>query len=60
MVEQFAVDNNIKYILNGENISTEAFTNPAYWDSVYGGGTTDDVFIKDIITEIFSCTIEEL
>lgn len=51
MVEQFAVDNNIKYILNGENISTEVFTNPAYWDSVYGGGTTDDVFIKDVINK---------
>ena len=49
MVEQFAVDNDIKYILNGENISTEAFTNPSYWDSVYGGSTTDPVFLNDII-----------
>lgn len=49
MVEQFAVDNGIKYILNGENISTEAYTNPHYWDSVYGGGTVDMVFIRDVL-----------
>lgn len=49
MVEQYAVDNNIKYILNGENISTEAFTNPAYWGKVHGGNTTDTVFINDIL-----------
>lgn len=49
MVEQFAVDNNIKYILNGENISTEAFTNPAYWSNEYGGSTTDPVFLNDIL-----------
>lgn len=49
MVEQFAVDNDIKYILNGENISTEAFTNPAHWGTVYGGGATDPVFLNDVI-----------
>lgn len=49
MVEQFAVDNNIKYILNGENISTEAFTNPACWATLYGGGTTDPVFLNDVL-----------
>ena len=49
MVEQFAVDNDIKYILNGENISTEAFTNPAHWGIVYGGGATDPVFLNDVI-----------
>ncbi len=49
MVEQFAVDNDIKYILNGENISTEAFVNPAYWGKVYGGSATDPVFLKDVI-----------
>lgn len=47
MVEQFAIDNDIKYILNGENISTEAFTNPAYWSTVYGGG--DKFFLKDVL-----------
>lgn len=51
MVEQYAVDNDIKYILNGENISTEAFTNPAYWSTVYGGGTTDPVFLNDVIAK---------
>ena len=49
MVEQYAVDNGIKYILNGENISTEAYTNPAYWGTVYGGSTTDTVFLNDIL-----------
>lgn len=49
MVEQYAVDNGIKYILNGENISTEAFTNPAYWGKVHGGSTTDIVFINDVL-----------
>lgn len=49
MVEQFAVDNGIKYILNGENISTEAFTNPGYWGTVYGGSTTDPVFLNDVL-----------
>lgn len=49
MVEQYAVDNGIKYILNGENISTEAFTNPAYWVDIYGGSTTDTVFINDVL-----------
>ncbi|MEQ3220475.1 N-acetyl sugar amidotransferase [Butyricimonas virosa] len=49
MVEQYAVDNDIKYILNGENISTEAFTNPSYWGKHYGGTTTDTVFINDVL-----------
>ena len=49
MVEQYAVDNGIKYILNGENISTEAYTNPAYWSTIYGGSTTDTVFLNDIL-----------
>lgn len=49
MVEQFAVDNDINYILNGENISTEAFVNPAYWSKTYGGSATDPVFLKDVI-----------
>ena len=49
MVEQYAVDNNIKYILNGENISTEAFTNPAFWEEAYGGNATDIVFLNDIL-----------
>lgn len=49
MVEQYAVDNGIKYILNGENISTEAFTNPAYWGKMYGGSTTDTTFINDVL-----------
>ncbi|MBU8974418.1 N-acetyl sugar amidotransferase [Bacteroides eggerthii] len=49
MVEQYAVDNGIKYILNGENISTEAYTNPAYWHTKFGGGTTDTVFINDVL-----------
>ncbi|UBD76988.1 N-acetyl sugar amidotransferase [Parabacteroides goldsteinii] len=49
MVEQYAVDNGIKYILNGENISTEVYTNPAYWGAVYGGSTTDTVFLNDIL-----------
>ena len=49
MVVQYAVDNDIKYILNGENISTEAFTNPSYWGKHYGGTTTDTVFINDVL-----------
>lgn len=49
MVEQYAIDNNIKYILNGENISTEVFTNPSYWGKEYGGSTTDTTFINDIL-----------
>ena len=49
MVEKYAVDNKIKYILNGENISTEAFTNPGYWGSVHGGSTTDPKFLNDVL-----------
>ena len=48
-LQQYAVDNGIKYILNGENISTEAYTNPAYWSTIYGGSTTDTVFLNDIL-----------
>lgn len=59
MVEQFAVDNDIKYILNGENISTEAYTNPAYWSTQYGGGTTDMVFIKDVLKKHSRCPLRK-
>lgn len=51
IVEQYAVDHRIKYILNGENISTEAFTNPGYWGKEFGGGTTDMVFVNDVLSK---------
>lgn len=48
----FADTYNIKYILNGGNISTECVRNPMEW--VYYG--TDMVHLKDIINQF--CTIE--
>ena len=26
-----------------------AYTNPAYWSTIYGGSTTDTVFLNDIL-----------
>lgn len=45
VLDKYALDNNIKYILNGGNISTEVFVNPNSWG--YWG--TDKKHIDDII-----------
>lgn len=44
-LDKFAVENDIKYILNGGNISTEVIVNPSRWS--YWG--TDLVYIKHIL-----------
>lgn len=48
VLDNYAVEHNIKYILNGENLSTEAFSNPAYW-AKNGGAGSDSKFLKDVI-----------
>ncbi len=45
ILDRYAVKNNIKYILNGGNISTEVIVNPNAWG--YWG--TDMMHIKDIL-----------
>lgn len=47
VLDKYAVQNNIKYILNGGNISTEIIVNPNAWS--YWG--TDIIHIKDIIKQ---------
>lgn len=48
ILDQYAVDNNIKYIINGGNISTEVIVNPKGWGR-NGGNGTDMKFINDVI-----------
>lgn len=48
VLDNYAEKYGIKYILNGENLSTEAFVNPAYWNR-NGGAGSDLRFIKDVV-----------
>lgn len=48
VLDHFAVENNIKYILNGYNTSTEFIANPKTHSKNSGHGT-DPVFIKDVL-----------
>lgn len=48
VLDEYAVKHGIKYILNGENLSTEAFVNPQYWNR-NGGAGSDPKFLKDVI-----------
>jgi N-acetyl sugar amidotransferase len=47
VLDKYATQNNIKYILNGGNISTEVIDNPKSWG--YWG--TDMVHVKDILKQ---------
>ena len=48
MVDKYACDLGVKYILNGYNIATEIVADPASWEKG-GGPTGDSVFMKDVI-----------
>lgn len=48
ILDEYAEKNKIEYILNGENLSTEAFVNPKYWDR-NGSTGSDSRFLKDVI-----------
>lgn len=48
ILDKYAVDYNIKYILNGGNISTEVIVNPDAWNKNSGGGTNMK-FIRDLL-----------
>ena len=48
MVDSFADKMNIKYILNGFNVATEAIADPASWNED-GGPTADKTYIKDVL-----------
>lgn len=48
ILDEYAVKNNIKYIINGGNISTEVIVNPTSWGR-NGGNGTDMRFINDVL-----------
>lgn len=48
MVDRFADEVGVKYILNGYNIATEIVANPASW-YVGAGPTGDKTYIKDVL-----------
>ena len=50
ILDEYAVKNDIKYIMNGGNISTEVIVNPRSWEK-NGGGGTDKKFIKDVLNK---------
>lgn len=47
-VDKFAQKLNVKYILNGYNISTEVISDPSSW-SEGAGPTADKTYIKDVL-----------
>lgn len=55
VLDKYAVDNDIKYILNGGNISTEVIVNPDSWS--YWG--TDKKHIDDILNRFGTIPIKE-
>ena len=55
VLDKYAEENKIKYILNGGNISTEVIVNPDSWS--YWG--TDKKHIKDILKKFGTVTIKE-
>jgi len=48
MVDRFANEIGVKYILNGYNIATEVVANPASW-YIGAGPTADKTYIKDVL-----------
>ena len=48
MVDRFASEVGVKYILNGYNIATEVVANPASWYEG-AGPTADKTYIKDVL-----------
>ena len=48
MVDRFASEIGVKYILNGYNIATEVVANPASW-YVGAGPTADKTYVKDVL-----------
>lgn len=48
MVDKFAKEIGVKYILNGGNTSTEVVVNPKSWDE-NGGSASDGRFMKDVL-----------
>lgn len=48
ILDEYAVKNDIKYIINGGNISTEVIVNPNGWGR-NGGNGTDMKFINDVL-----------
>lgn len=48
VLDRYALKLGIKYILNGDNVSTEVIRNPKSWGRG-GGGGTDMRFIKDVL-----------
>lgn len=48
MVDRFAQEKGVKYILNGYNIATEVVANPASW-YIGAGPTGDKTYIKDVL-----------
>ncbi len=48
MVDKFAEELGVKYILNGFNLCTEAFANPQSWYEG-AGPTSDGIYLKDVL-----------
>ena len=57
VIDKLACSLGIKYILNGYNIATEAYANPASWGKG-GGPTGDGTFLKDVIKKYCSIPIK--
>ncbi len=54
VLDRYALDNRIKFILNGENIATEVVSNPSSWG--YWG--TDMIQIRDILKRFGTVPME--
>ncbi len=58
LIDRYSQELNIKYILNGYNIATEAIADPASW-SRGGGPTGDKWYLKDVIRKYCAIPIRK-
>lgn len=49
LIDRFSRELGVKYILNGYNISTEIFADPASWGGNGCGQTGDGTYMKDVV-----------
>ena len=58
LIDKYAEEYNIKYILNGYNICTEVFADPSSWGKG-AGQTGDGTYIKDVIKKFCNIKIKK-
>ena len=58
LIDKYSQELGVKYILNGYNICTEIFADPASWGKD-GGPTGDSVFMKDVIKKYCKIPIKK-